>query len=236
MSSSATTLTSGPRERFGDLRDAAENDPPDLGPTPFLGPTINRSTDNSLGRMGTARHGKGASNRRARNPQRTFPDRKSAPARAGDSTAAMWISSVSSSPSTSYLRVKSVLDFIGAALLLIAAAPIMAAVALAIKLTSPGAVLFSKCASAGTARSVLYKFRSMLENVEEKISPTWSRDGDVRATPVRRFIRRFHLDELPQALNVLRGERSLVGPRPGTSLFCPFPPAAHSKLRPCATA
>lgn len=133
------------------------------------------------------------------------------------------IYSDSFSPSMPYLGVKSVLDFIGALLLLIVAAPIMAAVALATKLTSPGAVLFRQVRVGRNGRDfVLYKFRSMPEGVEAKTGPTWSGDGDLRATPVGRFLRRFHLDELPQVFNVLRGEMSLVGPRPERPCFVRF--------------
>jgi len=133
------------------------------------------------------------------------------------------IYSDSFSPSKQYLRMKSVMDFIGAAFLLIVTAPIMAAVALAIKLTSPGAVLFRQMRVGLNGNEfALFKFRSMREDVEAKTGPTWSGDGDVRATPVGRFIRRFHLDELPQAFNVLRGEMSLVGPRPERPCFVRF--------------
>jgi exopolysaccharide biosynthesis polyprenyl glycosylphosphotransferase len=126
-------------------------------------------------------------------------------------------------PSQHYLRVKSVLDFIGALFLFIIAAPIMAAVALAIKLTSPGPVLFRQVRVGQDGRDfVLYKFRSMPEHVEAKTGPVWSGDGDSRATPVGHFLRRFHLDELPQVFNVLRGEMSLVGPRPERRCFVSF--------------
>jgi lipopolysaccharide/colanic/teichoic acid biosynthesis glycosyltransferase len=110
-----------------------------------------------------------------------------------------WNYSDSFSSSMPYLRLKSALDFLGALLLLIVTAPIMAAVAVAIKLTSPGAVLFRQVRVGLDGRDfVLYKFRSMRGDVEAKTGPTWSGDGDVRATPVGRFIRRFHLDELPR--------------------------------------
>jgi lipopolysaccharide/colanic/teichoic acid biosynthesis glycosyltransferase len=119
--------------------------------------------------------------------------------------------------------VKTVLDFIGAVILLIFAAPVMVAVALAIKLTSPGAVLFRQIRVGQNGREfTLYKFRSMPEDVEAKTGPTWSGDGDERATPVGRFLRKFHLDELPQVFNVLRGEMSLVGPRPDRPCFVRF--------------
>jgi len=126
-------------------------------------------------------------------------------------------------PSKHNLRVKSVFDFIGALLLFIIAAPIMAALALAIKLTSPGPVLFRQVRVGQDGRDfVLYKFRSMPEDVEAKTGPIWSGDGDSRATPVGHFLRRFHLDELPQVFNVLRGEMSLVGPRPERPCFVSF--------------
>ena len=127
------------------------------------------------------------------------------------------------SPSKQYLIVKSILDCIGALFLFLIAAPIMAAVALAIKLTSPGPVLFRQVRVGQDGREfVLYKFRSMPEDAEAKTGPVWSGDGDSRATPVGHFLRRFHLDELPQVFNVLRGEMSLVGPRPERPCFVSF--------------
>ena len=135
-----------------------------------------------------------------------------------------WMSySDSFSPSTHYLRVKPMLDFIGAFLLFMIAAPIMAAVALAIKLTSPGPVLFRQVrVGQDGADFVLYKFRSMPTDVEAKTGPVWSGDGDSRATPLGHYLRKFHLDELPQVFNVLRGEMSLVGPRPERRCFVNF--------------
>lgn len=127
------------------------------------------------------------------------------------------------SPSKQYLIVKSILDCIGALFLFLIAAPSMAAVALAIKLTSPGPVLFRQVRVGQDGREfVLYKFRSMPEDAEAKTGPVWSGDGDSRATPVGHFLRRFHLDELPQVFNVLRGEMSLVGPRPERPCFVSF--------------
>jgi lipopolysaccharide/colanic/teichoic acid biosynthesis glycosyltransferase len=126
-------------------------------------------------------------------------------------------------PSSRYLIVKSVVDFVGALLLLIIAAPIMAAVALAVKLTSPGPALFRQLRVGKDGRDfVLFKFRSMPENVEAITGPVWSGDGDSRATPVGHFLRKFRLDELPQLFNVLRGEMSLVGPRPERPCFVSF--------------
>jgi len=219
MSSSATTLTSGPRDlatlemqlRIMRMVGAGSVSRAHDQPATALGEWELRGTAKMLP-TGVPETSSG--NFQAESPPQIEP---------GIPLPQSWISSVGSSPSTSYLRVKSVLDFIGAVLLLVAAAPIMAAVALAIKLTSPGAVFFRQVRVGRNGEEfVLYKFRSMLEDVEAKTGPAWSGDGDVRATPVGRFIRRFHLDELPQALNVLRGEMSLVGPRPERPCFVRF--------------
>jgi hypothetical protein len=60
----------------------------------------------------------------------------------------------------------------------------------------------------------MYKIRSMTHNAEQKTGPAWTQTADPRVTPLGHFLRKFHLDELPQLFNVLRGEMSLVGPRP----------------------
>lgn len=110
-------------------------------------------------------------------------------------------------------RLKRVLDVAGASVLLVLAAPLMVVVALAVRLTSPGPILFQQDRVGHRGRIFgMYKFRSMLENDDSDI--TWSVEDDDRVTPVGRFIRATHLDELPQLFNVLRGDMSLVGPRP----------------------
>jgi sugar transferase (PEP-CTERM system associated) len=102
-----------------------------------------------------------------------------------------------------------------AALVLILFAPVMVVVALAIKLTSPGPV-FHRQQRVGLNGSVftVFKFRSMVVNAEAGTGPVWATRGDARVTGLGKWIRRFRLDELPQLLNVLRGEMALVGPRP----------------------
>jgi len=126
-------------------------------------------------------------------------------------------------PSIYYMSLKAVLDFIGALFLSIVSAPIMAAVAIAIKLTSAGPVLFQQVRVGQHGKDfVLYKFRSMPQDVEAITGPVWSGDGDSRATPLGYYLRKFHLDELPQVINVLRGEMSLVGPRPERRCFVSF--------------
>ncbi len=88
-------------------------------------------------------------------------------------------------------------------------------VAIAIKLDSPGAIFYKqeRVGQHGVAFTV-YKFRSMVENAEQNGQAQWAVKGDARITKVGNFIRKTRLDELPQVLNVLRGEMSMVGPRP----------------------
>ncbi len=110
---------------------------------------------------------------------------------------------------------KSVFDAVVAALALIAAAPLMAAIALAIKLDSKGPVLFRQNRLGFGDRVIrVYKFRTMYADAPHQNGERQSSRDDPRITRVGRFLRKWSLDELPQLLNVLRGEMSLVGPRP----------------------
>src|SRR4030095_11435329 len=92
----------------------------------------------------------------------------------------------------------------------------MVVVAALIRLTSPGAVLYHQQRVGQHGRIfTLHKFRSMWADAEAATGPVWaSKDGDARVTSVGRFLRRSRLDELPQLWNVLKGDMSLVGPRP----------------------
>jgi Undecaprenyl-phosphate glucose phosphotransferase len=111
--------------------------------------------------------------------------------------------------------LKEALDRSLALVLLVLAAPIMAATALAIRLTSKGPILFKQRRYGFNNELIeIYKFRSMyVETSDATASRLVSRD-DPRVTPVGRFIRKTSIDELPQLFNVLKGELSLVGPRP----------------------
>ncbi|SPE40942.1 Undecaprenyl-phosphate galactose phosphotransferase [Candidatus Sulfopaludibacter sp. SbA3] len=122
------------------------------------------------------------------------------------------------------LLVKRLTDFLIAAAGLVVLAPFMAAIAWAIRLTSPGPVIFRqvRCGLNGR-RFLFYKFRSMCENAEElkdSLSHLNTREtafkipDDPRLTPLGRYLRKFSIDEWPQLWNVLRGDMSLVGPRP----------------------
>lgn len=111
--------------------------------------------------------------------------------------------------------LKRSIDIAVTAVSSLVALPVMAFVALAIRLTSRGPVVFSQERVGLNGRSFkLYKFRSMIDNAEAKTGPVVAQPGDDRCTPVGRVLRRLSLDELPQLYNVLRGDMSLVGPRP----------------------
>jgi len=120
---------------------------------------------------------------------------------------------------------KRAMDIAGAALALLLFSPIMLAIALAIRLTSRGPIIFRQPrAGLGGRPFTFYKFRSMYDGAErlrdslldrnEQTGPVFKMRRDPRVTPVGRFLRRWSLDELPQFWNVLKGDMSLVGPRP----------------------
>lgn len=126
------------------------------------------------------------------------------------------------------------LDFVGAISGLIVAAPLIALAAVAIKLSSPGQVFYSQTREGlGGRRFQIWKLRTMhlnAEQLKDSLRPYSEQDGpafkmmrDPRITPVGKILRRFSLDELPQLWNVVKGEMSLVGPRPlpvDESLMC----------------
>jgi exopolysaccharide biosynthesis polyprenyl glycosylphosphotransferase len=95
-----------------------------------------------------------------------------------------------------------------------------AIIAALIKYTSKGPVFYKqeRMGLDGKAFQV-YKFRSMYQGAEDETGPVWARDNDPRCTPVGRWLRRLDLDELPQLWNVLRGDMSIVGPRPERPYF-----------------
>jgi exopolysaccharide biosynthesis polyprenyl glycosylphosphotransferase len=123
------------------------------------------------------------------------------------------------------LVAKRLIDLCGSAVLLLATAPIFAIVAMLIKLDSPGPIFFrQERVGLNKRRFRLFKFRTMvdgadkqqqmLERLNEVDGPVFKIKDDPRITRIGKFLRRFSLDELPQFFNVLRGEMSLVGPRP----------------------
>ncbi|RZK88645.1 MAG: undecaprenyl-phosphate glucose phosphotransferase, partial [Methylobacterium sp.] len=110
---------------------------------------------------------------------------------------------------------KSVFDRLVGLAMLVALGPVMLAVAAAVALTSPGPVLFRQKRYGFNNEAIeVYKFRSMYHDKVDLAAARQVTRGDPRVTPVGRFIRRTSLDELPQLFNVIKGELSLVGPRP----------------------
>jgi exopolysaccharide biosynthesis polyprenyl glycosylphosphotransferase len=121
--------------------------------------------------------------------------------------------------------IKRATDIVVSATALVLLSPLLVAVAIAVKLTSPGPVLFrqERVGLHGRAFKML-KFRSMVADAErrkaeleafnEQSGPVFKMHSDPRVTGVGRFIRKFSIDELPQIVNVLRGDMAIVGPRP----------------------
>jgi len=129
-------------------------------------------------------------------------------------------------PETSWqIITKLLLDFFGALVLVIVTSPLMLAIALAVKFASPGPAFFRQQRSGlNGAPFEIFKFRTMTSNAEqlkhelaamnEMTGPVFKVTNDPRITPFGKWLRKWSLDELPQLFNVLRGEMSLVGPRP----------------------
>ncbi len=128
-------------------------------------------------------------------------------------------------PSKLYLYLKRIMDVVGSLIGIIILAPLYLLVAILIKLDSKGPIIFSQeRVGLNGEKFKMYKFRSMVVNAEElkeKLKKRNERKGpmfkikeDPRVTKIGRFIRRTSIDELPQLINVLKGEMSLVGPRP----------------------
>jgi exopolysaccharide biosynthesis polyprenyl glycosylphosphotransferase len=124
-------------------------------------------------------------------------------------------------PSRIYVAMKRVGDVILATAGLALTAPAMALAALAVKLTSPGPVLFCQERVTKGGRSfTIFKLRTMVVDAEKNTGPVLSAGkADARITPIGKLLRATRLDELPQLFNVLRGEMSLVGPRPERPCF-----------------
>jgi len=152
-------------------------------------------------------------------------DLKIARARAEEMDGNAHITAHSSPLDGGPVLVKRILDVILSFLLIVILAPVLATVALLVKLTSKGPVFFrQERIGRNKRRFLIYKFRTMVPNAEkllpalevlnEASGPVFKIKNDPRMTPIGRMLRRTSLDELPQLFNVLRGDMSLVGPRP----------------------
>jgi putative colanic acid biosynthesis UDP-glucose lipid carrier transferase len=116
--------------------------------------------------------------------------------------------------------IKGAEDFVLSFLFLVLLSPVMLLIALCVKLTSPGPVFYRQERVTWNGEHFeMLKFRTMPVDAEAATGPVWARTGEKRATPLGGFLRRSSLDELPQLLNVLKGEMSLVGPRPERPAF-----------------
>jgi len=116
--------------------------------------------------------------------------------------------------------VKRAMDVFLSLLGLVVLSPLMVLIAALVKLTSPGPVFYrqERCGLNGRPFKML-KFRSMRADAEKQTGAVWAQKHDARRTPLGAFLRKTSLDELPQLINVLRGDMSLVGPRPERPVF-----------------
>lgn len=135
--------------------------------------------------------------------------------------------------------MKRAMDIVLAMAALLALAPLLLGAALAIALETGLPVLFRQTRVGLNGREFgMYKFRSMVKNAAQ-VGPYFTTDNDPRITRVGRFVRRTSIDELPQLINVLKGEMSLVGPRPDVpaqrSLYTPVDWAQRCSVRPGIT-
>ncbi len=117
-------------------------------------------------------------------------------------------------------KIKRVMDVVFSLILIVLSSPVTIATGIAIKLESKGPVLYKQERSGlnGKVFKVL-KFRSMVQDAEKLSGPVWSQKDDPRITKVGKFIRKVRIDEIPQMINVLMGDMSLVGPRPERPYF-----------------
>jgi exopolysaccharide biosynthesis polyprenyl glycosylphosphotransferase len=119
-----------------------------------------------------------------------------------------------------YNITKRVMDLTVAVLALLILSPLCLLVALLIKLTSKGPVFYSQVRSGKDGKFFdIYKFRTMKVDAEKESGPVWAKSKDDRITPVGNFLRKSRIDEIPQFINVLQGDMSIIGPRPERPVF-----------------
>ena len=119
-----------------------------------------------------------------------------------------------------YSLAKRIFDVAASIAGLIFLAPVLLIVAILIKLTSKGPILYTqvRVGQEGTLFNI-YKFRTMKQDAEKETGPVWAAKNDSRLTPIGGFMRKSHMDEIPQLINVLKGEMSIIGPRPERPVF-----------------
>lgn len=117
-------------------------------------------------------------------------------------------------------KIKRLLDLIIAFVSLIISMPLIVLVGIAIKIDSKGPMFYRQERTGKDGKSFkIFKFRSMIQNAEKNTGPVWSIKDDPRVTRVGKFVRKIRIDEIPQMINVLKGDMSLVGPRPERPYF-----------------
>lgn len=119
---------------------------------------------------------------------------------------------------------KRIFDFLCAVIGLLMLSPILPAIALAIKIDSKGPIFYKQLrVGKSTPEQMMFfeiiKFRTMYVDAETRTGAVWATENDPRITPVGRFLRKTRLDEIPQLFNVIRGDMSLIGPRPERPSF-----------------
>jgi lipopolysaccharide/colanic/teichoic acid biosynthesis glycosyltransferase len=113
------------------------------------------------------------------------------------------------------LRLKRIMDYILASICFIGTLPVTAIAVMLVKLSSRGPAIYSQARIGLNGKPfIIYKIRTMRNDCEKNTGPRWSSPRDPRVTRVGKILRKLHIDEFPQFWNVLRGEMSLVGPRP----------------------
>lgn len=119
-----------------------------------------------------------------------------------------------------YSFFKRCFDLVFAGIGIIIAMPFLVLTAILVKVTSEGPIIYSQI-RVGRNRKIfrIYKFRTMKADAEKATGPVWAAANDNRLTPIGNFLRKSHIDELPQLFNVLKGEMSIIGPRPERPVF-----------------
>ena len=119
-----------------------------------------------------------------------------------------------------YAFIKRLFDALAAALMAVVLSPLLMLTAMLVKLTSRGPVLYSQVRVGQYGRLFkIYKFRTMKVDAEKETGPVWAAKNDNRLTVIGGFLRKAHIDELPQLINIFKGEMSLIGPRPERPVF-----------------
>jgi len=118
------------------------------------------------------------------------------------------------------LGLRRIVDLFGSIILLIMLFPLFILVAFAIKIESQGSIFYSQQRAGKKGKLFrIYKFRSMVQDAEQKSGPVWAQKNDPRITAVGNFLRKSRIDELPQLINIFKGDMSFIGPRPERPFF-----------------